>query len=232
MFPQTGNTMLTGRQIRAARSLTGMNQTELAALAGMTPQGILKIEDGSVQPREGTLADIQRVFAERRIEFTDNEGVRFRPEGVEVLNGEKGLEKFSDNVFAFAQLTGGIIRQVGIEENAFEKYAHEVAEMHRKRMFELVKTKNNIQVKAILQNGDYDFISSDYAEYRWYPPKIPAAVPYYIFGDTVCIFTFDTDSPPKIVLITCPAISLAYCKQFDDTWSIAKAPPPDPKKKK
>ncbi len=216
--------MITGRQIRAARALLDISQDELAVAAGLTKQGISKIEDGSVQPREGTIADIGRVFDEKRIEFMENEGVRFRPEGVEVLNGERGLARFSESVFSFAQSSGGIIRQIGIEENALEKYAPKIADMHRLRMANLVKTKKDIYVRAILKDGDNNFISTNYADYRWYPSNIPAAVPYYIFGDTVCIFTFDADPAPKIILVTSPAISSTYCAQFDEIWELAHIP--------
>lgn len=111
--------MITGRQIRAARALLDISQDDLANAAGLTKQGISKIEDGSVQPREGTVADIARVFDEHGIEFTENSGVRLKPQGVEVLIGQDGLQHFFDGVYEYAQKHGGIIRQLGIEENLF-----------------------------------------------------------------------------------------------------------------
>ena len=83
--------LITGRQIRAARALLDISQDDLANAAGLTKQGISKIEDGSVQPREGTIADIAKVFEERGIEFTENSGVRLKPQGVEVLVGQEEL---------------------------------------------------------------------------------------------------------------------------------------------
>ena len=56
--------MISGRQIRAARGLLDMSQEELAKSAGLTPQAIRKIEDGTVQPREGSMADITRINIE------------------------------------------------------------------------------------------------------------------------------------------------------------------------
>ena len=202
-----------------------MSQPELAELTGLTLHGIRKIEDGETQPREGTLADISRVFTERRLEFLENEGLRFRSEGVEVLNGKEGLRKFFDLVFSFAQTSGGTIRQIGIEEDLFDKCAPEHTIAHRDRMEALVRSRRNIFVRAILQDGDANFVCTDYADYRWYPANLPPAVPYYIFGDSIGIFAFDADPAPKIILITSPVISLAFGTQFDRTWDTARIPP-------
>jgi transcriptional regulator with XRE-family HTH domain len=216
---------ITGRQIRAARALLDMSQEELAQHAGLTPQGIRKIEDGTSQPREGTLADLMQVFTERRLEFLDGQGVRFRDEGVEVLNGKNGLGRFFDLVFSHTQTSGGTIRQNGIEESLFDKCAPEYTEAHRNRMEILVHSRKDIFVRAILQDGDSNFVCTDYADYRWYPQNVPPPVPYYIFGDSIGIFAFDADPAPKIILITSPVISLAFSTQFDRTWDAAKVPP-------
>ena len=217
--------MIVGRQIRAARALLDMSQDELAEAAGLTPQAIRKIEGGDVQPREGTIADITKVFNDHRIEFTDNQGVRFIPEDVEVLNGEIGLTKFFDLVFAFAQVSGGIIRQNGIEEKLFDTYGPKITKTHRERMAPLIQARKDIFVRAILRDGDLNFTCTNYADYKWHPESMPEPVPYYIFGDNLGIFSFESDPSPKIVLISSPVITKAYSNQFDRTWDMAKNPP-------
>jgi len=217
--------MVVGCQIRAARALIDMSQDELAKAAGLTPQAIRKIEAGDVQPREGTIADIVRVFHERRLEFTDNQGVRFRPEDVEVLNGEAGLTKFFDKVYEHARLAGVVIRQNSIEEKLFDRYGPSITRIHRERMAPLVQARNDIFVRAILLEGDMNFVCTNYADYRWHPKELPTPVPYYIFGDNIGIFTFETDAPPKIIFISSPTITKAYSTQFDLTWNMARTPP-------
>lgn len=213
--------MISGKQIRAARMLVEWDAEDLAVKTGLTRETIFNIERGVFRPRVATLEKIVRAFSDHRIEFLDNQGVRFRPEDVEVLNGAYGIEKFSDLIFAFAKTTGGVIRQIGIEEASFGKYAPVVAAAHRKRMLELVRAVKNVQVRAILKHGDKNFENSDYAEFKWFPQNIPSPIPYYVFGDTVCIFAFEADPPPKIILITSPAISKTYATQFDEIWSLA-----------
>ncbi|MDD2325240.1 MAG: helix-turn-helix transcriptional regulator [Alphaproteobacteria bacterium] len=216
--------MVVGCQIRAARALLDMSQDELAKAAGLTPQAIRKIESGDVQPREGTIADIVRVFHERRLEFTDNQGVRFRPEDVEVLNGPEGVQRFFDKVYELAQKSGGVIRQNGISDSTFLSVAPDATKGQGRRMAPLVQKRKDIFVRALLPYGDQNFAYSEYAQYRWYPDTIPAAVPFYSFGDSIGIFAFDADISPKIILVTSPAIVAAYEKQFDETWNMAPLP--------
>jgi len=216
--------MISGPQIRAARGLLKWSAAELAEKTGLTRETINKIEDGAVQPREGTVADIVRVFAEHRLEFIDNQGVRFRPEDVEVLNGKEGVEKFWDRVFTFAQTKGGTIRQNGIPEGPLDECAPQAAAEHRERMAPLVSARKDIFMRVILEEGDVNFLCNDYVDYRWNPKEFPPPVPYYIFGDSVAIFAFESNPSPKIILITSPIIALAYSKQFDRAWELAKMP--------
>ncbi|MFA6280246.1 MAG: helix-turn-helix transcriptional regulator [Bdellovibrionales bacterium] len=216
--------MITGRQIRAARALLDISQDELAEATGLTPQAIRKIENGDVQPREGTIADITRAFNEHRLEFTDNQGVRFIPEDVEVLSGDSGFLRFTDLIYTHLQMKGGTIRQLGIEESYFEKCNTNIAEAHRKRMAPLVHSRKDIFVRAILNYGDTQFISTDYAEYRWHPTNAPKPIPYYIFGDSVCIFALEAQPSPKIICISSPIIAAAYTTQFDQVWDMSSIP--------
>ncbi|MGE0109938.1 MAG: helix-turn-helix domain-containing protein [Bdellovibrionales bacterium] len=216
--------MITGNQIRAARALIGMSQDELAEETGLTPQAIRKIEAGSVTPREGTLDDITNAFYKKRIEFTDNSGVRFIPEDVRVLNGNHGFEVFTDLIFSTMQISGGMIRQNGIPEAYFESCNDAIAAKHRNRMGPLVQSRRDILVRTILSHGDTDFISTDYAEYRWHPLSAPPPVPYYIFGNYIGIFALGVKPAPKIILISSPIISETFSTQFDLSWDVAEIP--------
>ncbi len=216
--------MINGRQIRAARALVDMSQDELAEAAGLTPQAIRKIEASKVTPREGTISDIMKVFRNRRIEFMDNQGVRFIPEDVRVLSGNAGFERFTNLIYSYLQISGGVIRQNGIRESYFEECNAAISATHRKRMAPLVQSRKDIFVRAILPHGDKNFISTDYAEYRWHPLNAPPPVPYYMFGDYICIFALGVIPSPKIILISSPVITSTFASQFDQSWDVAEAP--------
>ncbi len=212
-------------QIRASLGLLCWENRDLALACGVAAQSISNIKLGTTRPHPRILSSIRMVLESQGIEFLDNDGVRRRPEGVEVLNGRDGMKLFWDLVYAFAQSTGGIIRQNGIPEAPLDACAPEVAAIQRKRMETLVHEKNDIVGRAIIEEGDFNFIATTYFDYRWHPENTPPAVPYYIFGDTVGIFAFEADPSPKVVLITSPTIAKAYSTQFDKAWELAKIPP-------
>ena len=211
-------------QFEAALALAGLTQKTLSELSGISMDAIQKFIGGRVSPREQTLSALLKVIASRGIEFTENEGVRKRPEGLEILNGIDGMAKFWATVFTSAEITGGVIRQNGIAEKPLDQCAPEAAAAHRERMLPLVKSRKDIFIRAILEEGDTNFLCTKYADYKWHPKEAPPPVPYYIFGDSVAIFAFESDPSPKIILITSPIIASAYIKQFDRAWELAKTP--------
>lgn len=216
--------MITGKQIRAARVLLDWDAEDLAAKAGVNRETVFNIERGTVQPRPGTIEKLIKAFNEHRVEFLDDQGVRFRHEDVEVLNGEAGMETFWNRVYVFAQSKGGIIRQNGIAEDPLDKCAPKAAAQHRDRMAPLVEKNKNIFVRAILDAGDENFLCTNYADYKWAPKDFPPPVPYYIFGDCVALFSFDAVPSPKVILITSAVIARTYIKQFDRCWECAGVP--------
>jgi len=216
---------ITGRQIRAARGLLKWSAVTLAAKAALTRETINKIEDEIVQPREGTLTDIIRVFDEHGVEFTDNSGVRVKPQGVEILVGSEGLCRFFDGVYEYSKRHGGTVRQLGIDENLFLAMG-DFAPFHRKRMTDLVRERKDLKVLAIVCEGDRNFIASDYNQYRWISKELFAPVPFYIYGECLTIMNFQTVPGPTLILHKFPAVTDAYRKQFDAMWRLSKDPEP------
>jgi DNA-binding XRE family transcriptional regulator len=226
--------MSIGRQIRAGRGLLKWSAAVLAEKAGLTRDTINKIEDDAVQPREGTLADIIRVFDENGVQFIDNFGVRFKPQGVEVLTGPAGLRRFFDGVYEHARKYGGIMQQTGVDEGTFSEHLGDYSPFHIRRMTDLVAKNRNIKFQALIREGDTNFMCSDYAEYRWLPRDLFEPAPFYVYGDNLAVMSFQTMPSPTIILHEIPAITHSYRKQFDALWKTAKIPPSgkSPSKKK
>jgi DNA-binding XRE family transcriptional regulator len=222
--------MSIGRQISAARGLLRWSGALLAEKAGLTRDTINKIESDMVQPREGTVADIIRVFDEHGVEFTENSGVRFRPEGVEVLVGKEGLRHFFDGVYDHLNKHGGIVQITGIDEALFTDCLGEYSPMHIKRMTDLVERRPEIKFQTLIREGDMNFACSDYSDYRWQSKEVFVPVPFYIYGDCLGIISFQTIPAPTIVLHKITAITHAYRKQFDAMWQMGKVPPKGKKK--
>lgn len=218
--------MITGRQIRAARALLEWDAELLAKKTELSRDTVFNIEKELTQARAGSLEKIARVFDENGVEFTDNSGVRLKPQGVEVLTGTLGLQQFFNNVYDYAKTNGGTIVQMGVDESLFTSVPGnaDYAKAYDKRMGELVEERKDIKVLAILSEGDTNFAFSKYNQYRWISKDIFAPVPFYIYGETLAIMDFQTVPTPTIIVHKFPAITKAYRKQFDVFWKISQEP--------
>ena len=218
--------MLTPRQIRAARGLLGWEATELGKRTNLSRETIANIESGRTQAREGSLERIAAAFETSGVEFTENQGVRIKPRDVGMLSGREGLQQFFDDVYDYVRRYGGPIVQFGVDEQKF--LAHlgaEFSQSYMKRMAAVAREKKDLTVRAIICEGDTNFLASDYNEYRWISKDVFQAVPFYIYGETLAIMDFQTVPAPTIVILKFPAITHAYLAQFEAFWKIAQEPP-------
>jgi transcriptional regulator with XRE-family HTH domain len=212
-------------QLRAARGLMNMSLAELAKLSGVSKPTIHRIETEAVQPHEKSLKNIMRVFEAGGVEFTDDGGVRPQRQSVEVLVGVKGLCKLFDYAYEHTKEHGGTILQIGFDETFFIKFLGEHLIRQKNRMAKLAKERGDFKVQSIISEGDTNFFASEYKEYRWLAKDLLEMVPFYLYGDCLGIMTFQTVFAPTIILIKFPAIALAYRKQFEVMWRMAKVPP-------
>lgn len=76
-----GVIVVTGRQLKAARTLAGWTQEELARKARISAGTIKRSEakPGPVRARYGTLERIVAVLEKAGVKFSENEGVSFHP---------------------------------------------------------------------------------------------------------------------------------------------------------
>jgi len=206
-----------------------MSQEELANFAGLTKQGVSKIEDGAVQPREGTIADITRVFSERGIDFTESQGVRLKPTNMETLEGREGFIRFFEIMHEHLRTHGDDICVSGVDESLFVKYQGDFADTHMSRMAELAKQRPNLRMRILIADGDYNFVASDYATYRWQPKELFSPTAFYVFGDCLALISFSHDPAPLVILIKSAAFAEAYRHSFDLVWKAAKKPTPKEK---
>jgi transcriptional regulator with XRE-family HTH domain len=72
--------MISGKQVRAARALLGMEVAELARRAGVSPTTVTRFENGLTRPIKATLTVLQLTLEREGIEFLNHNapGVRLR----------------------------------------------------------------------------------------------------------------------------------------------------------
>jgi transcriptional regulator with XRE-family HTH domain len=221
---------LAARQISAAMALAGMNQDELASAAGIARPSLNKILSDSVVAKDDTLNKIRRALESRNIEFIGNSGVQWAQQRVRTLTGPDGLKAFFDDVYDHSRREGGLIVQFGVDEQKFLTHlGSEFSQSYMGRMAEVARERKDLTVRAIICEGDMNFLAAEYNEYRWISKEVFQAVPFYIYGKTLAIMDFQTVPAPTIVILTFPAITNAYRAQFEAFWRIAQEPAQAPK---
>lgn len=213
--------MITGRQIRAARGLLGWDATVLAEKTGLTRETVSRIETSIVQPHEKTLAKIHRAFDETGVEFIENQGVRFKPNDIEVYEGSERFHDFTEFVYEHLKQYGGDVCISAVDEGQFLKFRKD-PELYRKRMKELVD-RGDVSVRILATESKF---TSIFAKFKWQPQQQSvAATSFYAFGNCLALISFASEPPPYVVLHKSGPFAEAYRHAFNIAWENAKDPP-------
>jgi predicted transcriptional regulator len=66
--------MISPSQIKGARAMLGLTQTELATAAGITKTALVNIETATSDPKSSTLSAIQKALESAGVEFIAENG--------------------------------------------------------------------------------------------------------------------------------------------------------------
>lgn len=215
--------MPTGKQIRAARMLVDWDADDLAKRVGMSRVSIQNIERGDARPKAETIEKIVRAFSDAGIEFTENEGLRRRPSGVEIFIGAERFEEFYNFLYLHLKKHGGDICLSVTDERLLTKYRKNPA-VHYQRMQDLFD-KKIIKSFRILANKS-DFLSDYlYYTYKWQEVSSISPTAFYTFGDCLALISFVHSPAPYVVVLQSAPIAESYRQAFDIAWKAAKALP-------
>jgi transcriptional regulator with XRE-family HTH domain len=218
--------MITGRQIRAGRSLLDWKADDLAAKTGLTRTTVSNIEAGTVQPQEKSLASILAAFDKHGVEFTDDEGVKIRKQQIKVFSGKIGYKQFLDHVYETLSEEGGRIRQFNLSDAKNLTFADDYGQAHVIRM----GTIANLDARVLTIEGDTTFPAS-YCDYRWLNKEDKALAPFYVYGDYLAMPMYESPNKRELLVIRSKLLAERYCEQFDRFWNKAIIPNRTPKKK-
>lgn len=207
------------RQMKAGRVLLDWSQEDLARASGLSIATIRRLEAGFLSPRGKTMAAVRRALEEAGLEFIDPDGVRRRPEDIEVYQGPDGLTAFLDDVYAFSKNKGGEIVTLYASENPFSKVLNPSEDRaHIERMTQI---KANISFKCILKEPPTKLDCAAYCEYRHLSKHYVNSVSFYVYADKFASILFDADPSPKIIVIRSSQMAEAYRQQFHSMWDKA-----------
>lgn len=205
-------------QIRAARALLNWSQSDLAERAGLSQTGIARIESGVNQPNLQTMERITQAFNDAGIEFIADRGVERRRNEVRRYSGSIGFREFMDDVYKTAKEVGGDISLYNAKPANWIKWlGTEWNQMHAERMAILLE---NINFRITCQKGDYSFIGSKHAEYRWVPDELWNERSFYAYGDKIGFLDFEEDSV-EIFILKQKQFADSFRTLFNVAWEYA-----------
>jgi transcriptional regulator with XRE-family HTH domain len=211
--------MITGRQIRAARSLLEWKADDLARKTGLTRTTVSNIEAGTVQPQEKSLANILSAFDKHGVEFLEDEGVKIRKQPIKVFSGKVGYRQFLDHVYETLSESGGRIRQFNLSDANNLAFADDYGQAHLIRM----GTIDSLDARVLTLEGDNTFPAT-YCEYRWLGKDDKALAPFYVYGDYLAMPMYESPHKRELLVIKSKLIVERYCEQFDKFWDTASIP--------
>lgn len=209
--------MITPTQMRAARAMLNVSQGHVAQYLGIAANTLSKIESGQSDVSGTRLTDIQRFYEREGVEFTENDGVRWKTGGVETYKGRSGFLDFMDDVYETVK-HGGEIFVDNVNEAEFLKWGAEDAPRHIQRMDAI----DGLKSKILVEHGSRDTVDSGYAEYRCVEAERFGQIPLYIYGDKTALIVFDYDDV-EIFVISQSSVTKYFRDRFSVKWNEAKS---------
>jgi transcriptional regulator with XRE-family HTH domain len=203
--------VITGKQIAAARSLANWTAAELAKHAGLSRDGVMKIEADAVQPREGTLADIRAAFGDVGIEFIDR-GVRWKDDTVKVLEGEDAYLDMLQDIYKSLQKSGGEVLWLCSNDQVPIKGEYEA---------EVRLREAGLRFRSLIEEGKTETVWPR-SEYRQIPSRYFHHNLQVIYANKVAQVL---EGGKRILLVDNRELAAAARNLFDLIWSLMKMPP-------
>jgi len=212
--------MPTIEQIRAARALIGWSQGELADRSGLSQTGIARIENGTNHPNSSTVDKIIKAFDTHDIEFIGENGVKKRTNEIRTLRGKNAMSDFLDDVYETSVEHGTIKNPTEVflsnvvHTNWVKWMGPERWEKHTKRM---IKHKDLMDVRIIIKEGDSNFLTSEYSEYKWIKEKYFNDKSIYSYHDRLAFLDFK-ENELIINIMNQPDFAKGYRDLFLIAW--------------
>lgn len=210
--------MINSEQIRAARALLDWSTADLAKQAGLTVNGINKIERGHVQPQKETVETLEAIFEAAGIEFLPNSGLRKKNRIIQVHEGQDSNKHLLDDVYMTLRDTGGEVLIAGLDEELVIKDVDKAfLDAHLERL-----SKINVTERLLIKAGDTNFVASQ-DTYRWIPEKYFSPYPMYIYGPKLALVSWAPTA--RCVIIHDEAFTEGARRLFNFVWDHSKSFP-------
>ncbi len=214
--------MITPTQMRAARAMLDVSQGHVADHLGIAANTLSKIESGQSDISVTRNDEIKKFYEREGIAFAENDGVKWSKEEITIYDGANQFQDFLDDIYGTAKKNGGEFCLFNAKpDNWIQLAGKDKYDLHSKRMAEL---ENNFKVKITIKQGDTNFISNSFAEYRWIPEEMFNDKSFYAYGDKIAFMNFDEENS-RILVLTHPEFSNGFKALFNIAWEkVAEIP--------
>lgn len=209
---------ISASQIRAARALLNRSQEDLAATAGLSINTIRKLEFGHISPRGKTTEFIRNAFENSGLEFIESNGVRQKPETIEVFEGSESLINFFDDIYHTTRRKGGDIITVATNPSLTWKMLGEFGDVHRNRMHAI---RNTFTCRCLVTENTKDLPAPSYCEYHTLSKSYVNSISFYVYDDKCAIRAMSSDNYPRIVIVSSRSVADSFRQQFNSMWDKA-----------
>jgi DNA-binding XRE family transcriptional regulator len=202
--------MITGSQIRAARSLLNWGQAELAKKAGLTQATIANLELEKHAPTKTTSSLLIATFEDAGIELLPD-GVR-KLKGIQEISGENAIFRLFESIYNTMK-KGGELLIAGADERKNPPNFDST----------VIKLRNAGIIFRVLVEAENHHLLAPLEEYRFIPKAYFSNTPIFIYRDKLALF-IPNQSRPLIQIITSASLADAQRKLFEFMWDQGSMP--------
>ncbi|WP_421754200.1 helix-turn-helix domain-containing protein [Croceimicrobium sp.] len=206
-------------QARAARALLApITQAEVGKLTGLEQSKLSNFENPNktYNPTARFLEKLENFYDSRGIEFLDNDGVK-RKTSLRTYKGYDGFKAFMYDVYETVK-NGGDVCVTNVDESKFQKLFGDYGDDYLSKMSKV----NNLSFRILVQEGDDNFLASDYAKYRKLPAQYFGNVPTYTYGNKKAEIHFE--DPVTVLIVENAQSADAQRKYFEMMWEQSSDP--------
>lgn len=206
---------INARQIKAARVLLDWSQNDFAKATGISVATIRRLEAGYISPRSATTNSIWQCFEMAGIEFLESDGVRRRPCGVNIFEGNRSGAEFFQDIKTSVQRGGSDVYIVTPTAGTFAKYCglENILEFGA-----LVDVNRTTAIKCLITGEIEAPHSTSSFQFRTLSKAFIDPVPFCAYGEKYAIAVPNGKPFSKLIVIDAPKMAIAARQHFLSLW--------------
>lgn len=206
---------LSGLQIAAAITLSGLTREALATEAGIGRNTLDRIINETAACREDTIRKVTDILETRGIEFLPGEGVRKKDRIVTTLDGKDCLRELVIDVYETLRASGGGEMLIAhLDEGSARQSLQEDF------LKEQIKKRREAGITSrLLVRADDPHLIPPYDTYRAIPNDMFSPYPFYIYGGKLALLSWEP--LPRVIIIDDERFAESARKLFNIVWETA-----------